>query len=143
MGAQQLLAQRPHYGFARRGRWLDRVRRQVHAFAHGRRGAQSLRHSCRRAGRRHQSRPQAHGGSLIQCQRTTDWLGAFVPCPAGDLQSGASSDYRRAFSPSTRRSLGRRRDVVFRRAVLPRQRPRRRSKRREPSLRQRARHEIL
>ena len=51
--------------------------------------------------------------------------------------------FRRAFSPSTRRSLGCRRDVLFRRTVLPRQRPRRRSKRREPSLRRRARHEIL
>ena len=39
--------------------------------------------------------------------------------------------------------LGRRRDVVFRRAILPRQRPRRRPKRREPPLRQRARYEIL
>ena len=40
--------------------------------AHGRHGAQLLRHSGRRAGRRHQSGSQAHGGSLIQCQRTTD-----------------------------------------------------------------------
>ena len=81
---------------------------QIHTSAHRRHGAQSPRHSGRRAGRRHQSGSQAHGGSLIQCQRTTALVGrvCFTIRPE-TYRAAQASDHRRPFSPSARCSLGR------------------------------------
>src|SRR3954463_14080604 len=92
-------AERPHHQRAGRRASLDRVRRRLHPLAYGPASRRPPHRAHRRAGRRHQPRPDPHGGRLLGRELSQARLDRGLAPARGHLPSGPRHSGQRPAAP--------------------------------------------
>src|SRR3954447_7477757 len=98
-------AERPHHQRAGRRASLDRVRRRLHPLAYGPASRRPPHRAHRRAGRRHQPRPDPHGGRLLGRRLPQARLDRGLAPARGHLSASLSHPGQRPAAPAARRPV--------------------------------------